>query len=354
MQDCHIVNVTTERNGNPRYWCKIHFANATAPGGKALQKCLKSNASQTRETEKLFLDPETLPGGIALWGALQPVYDTTNQNPVYGVHVHARETKEKNSKKIIDATFKQVDLKVGRDLLGDQWETITDDAAIAYFNTLAAGFTPSSICCKHCKRLHLDEGRFSVSLHTKHQCQYCGRDFFDTCPSIGNPIASIKKVFDDLEFERPVEKSKEIFCGRQSDFKGGVKIWASNPAAFWTQPWPELSGIHFHGFDEDGNRVIDETFGNFSLDGVTFSRKCMRVYMAQLQIPELSKKVKSIYCPKCHAPHFENTANAFTPHVEHECDACGFVFSENGEKILGNPIVEQLQQLTNTFRGTQS
>jgi hypothetical protein len=41
-------------------------------------------------TDVLELVPSAYPSGVALWGALPPVYDTTSLPVERGVHVHAR------------------------------------------------------------------------------------------------------------------------------------------------------------------------------------------------------------------------------------------------------------------------
>ncbi len=59
----------------------------------------------------LRLNPADYPGGIALWGALPAVYDTTQYSIESGVHVHAREVA--NGAKQIDGSFDTVDVLSG-------------------------------------------------------------------------------------------------------------------------------------------------------------------------------------------------------------------------------------------------
>ena len=51
----------------------------------------------------LLLDPTQYPGGIAIWGALPAVYDTSIAPQDSGVHVHARMVA--GGEKSIDETF---------------------------------------------------------------------------------------------------------------------------------------------------------------------------------------------------------------------------------------------------------
>lgn len=344
--ECDVVFVGRERNGTPRFWCRRHFASATSTNGEQLECCKKSNLTEIDEISRLNLNPDDFQGGFAVWGALPPAYNTSSEPEDFGVHVHARGVPDPKAKKEIDDTYKAIEVAVEKDLFGPRSELISTDVAVAYFVSLAFNLEPKVIHCSHCNRLHLDEGIYAVTPHRKHMCMYCGRDFYDDERAVGNPLIAIKNAFGDNEVHREVARSPERLEITQADFPGGIALWASNPAVFWTQPWPEKSGIHLHGYDGNCQRVEDETFGYLEIDGISFSPQTMRLYMAQRLIPKLWNALVSVDCPKCGQPHFDHGSLAAEPHREHECETCGEAFQAPSRKpTIANPIVKQLGQL---------
>lgn len=89
-QDCRIVCVGKRRDGRLRYWCLAHHADATAKYGKRAKQCRYAHIPQISPHETLTLDPSLYGGGVAIWGAVPPLYDTTRNPTEHGVHVHAR------------------------------------------------------------------------------------------------------------------------------------------------------------------------------------------------------------------------------------------------------------------------
>ena len=51
-----------------------------------------------------------------------------------------------------------------------------------------------------------------------------------------------------------------------------LMCWPSTPALFWSRDAPEIWGIHLHGFDAEGKRVIDDTYGSVYVDGKKLDR----------------------------------------------------------------------------------
>src|SRR5580704_2778853 len=100
---CHIVSVGKRRDGGTRYWCLKHKADATAKHGTPASACRTAHVPPIPREETLTLDLGGYAGGIALWGAAPPVYDTTTQPLDRGIHVHARVAMD--SKKELDQTF---------------------------------------------------------------------------------------------------------------------------------------------------------------------------------------------------------------------------------------------------------
>ena len=107
---CRIVSVGKRRDGGTRYWCVNHKADATAKYGHPDVKCRYADVPPIADEDRLNLDTSKYPSGIAIWGAVPPVYDTTSLPPDRGVHVHARS--KKGGAKVIDSTYRSVSLSV--------------------------------------------------------------------------------------------------------------------------------------------------------------------------------------------------------------------------------------------------
>ena len=100
---CRIVSVGKRRDGGTRYWCLLHKADATAKYGKPAKSCRASHIAPIRSEDILFLDIDRYKGGVALWGAVPAVYDTTRLPMERGIHVHARVSVD--SSKEMDYTY---------------------------------------------------------------------------------------------------------------------------------------------------------------------------------------------------------------------------------------------------------
>ena len=103
---CEIVPVGKRRDGGTRYWCLMHKADATAKYGKPAAKCRYADVPLITEDETLVLDIGAYAGGVACWGAVPPVYDTTSLPLDRGIHVHARD--KAAGKKQVDRTYRRV------------------------------------------------------------------------------------------------------------------------------------------------------------------------------------------------------------------------------------------------------
>jgi hypothetical protein len=105
---CRIGLVGKRRDGGSRYWCFEHKADATAKYGTRAKRCRYANVPIVVEDETLALDIDNFPGGVALWGAVPPVYDTTRRPLDRGIHVHARVVP--HGRKGIDRTYRRVEI----------------------------------------------------------------------------------------------------------------------------------------------------------------------------------------------------------------------------------------------------
>jgi hypothetical protein len=143
----------------------------------------------------------------------------------------------------------------------------------------------------------------------------------------------------------PAQRTTTI---RQRDFAGGLSIWGSNPAIVWTATRSEEEGIHLHAFDSTNKIVIDDTYSALNIDGVDLDPGMVRVYMAQSALPHIAGRVRSIFCVRCGAPHFDTNEYAFTPHEHHLCVHCGFEFRARSRfrKTIGNPACDAFAKLS--------
>jgi transposase-like protein len=342
---CKIVPVGRRRDGGTRYWCLTHHANATAKYGVAALKCVAANDVPISPEETLDLDFEKYPGGIALWGSVPAVYDTTTQSTDRGIHVHARRTK--NGLKDIDRTYRKLRIPLSGDLLSDGWVEVDEIDAINYMISGVFGFQTISVNCIYCGFPHLDRDWFSVHTHRRHQCHGCGRQFSDSVSGIGNPLANIRQLLG----AKPTAKIKapESMSLRQRDYPGGIQIWGSNPAIVWTSDEPEETGIHIHAFSSHEQKMpsVDDTYSKVTIDGVKLDANQVRTYMAQSSMPHLEGRIVDLVCPSCGESHFDQAEMAYTPHIDHECHSCETLFRSQTQikKTIGNPFVAVRREL---------
>ena len=300
------------------------------------------------ETATLDLTPSDYPGGVALWGSVPAVYDTTSRPVDRGIHVHARRTV--GGDKEIDRTYRRLRVPYPKDLLSGQWLEVDEVDAINFMVTTVFEFQTIAVACGHCGFPHLDRDWFAVHPHRRHQCHGCGRLFSDTGPGIGNPVSTLRNIIHPTEHRlanalRTIEVS-------QTKFPGGIQIWGSNPAIVWTSSFPEEVGIHLHCFDnpEDEYPSVDNTFSRVLIDDVELNAVQIRYYMAQSAMPHLEDRIISINCPSCGMAHFDTGELAYTPHIDHDCQACGASFRATSsiKKSIGNPFVSARLRLSAT------
>lgn len=342
---CNIFSVGKRRDGGTRYWCVAHHANATAKYGTPAAKCVAADDAPITADETLNLDFADYPAGVALWGSVPAVYDTTTQPTDRGIHVHARSVK--GAHKDIDQTYRRLRIPLKTDLLSDGWAEVDEIDAINYMVSGVFGLETVPVQCIYCGFPHLDRDWFAVHLHRKHQCHGCGRLFSDSAAGVGNPIASLRRMLG----AKPTKKSKapDSISIKQRDYPGGIQIWGSNPAILWTSHDAEMTGIHLHAFTSDEQEMpeVDETYAKVIIDGVKLDSEQVRTYMAQSAMPHLEGRIVELICPSCGEPHFEQGVHAFTPHMDHECHVCKSTFRAPGQlkKTIGNPFVGARKKL---------
>jgi hypothetical protein len=341
---CSIEQVGKQRNGKPRFWCSTHQAPATGRYGVRLSVC-EAAYRDTEYTDVLRLDPEQYPGGIALWGAVAPVYDTTGGEPEAGIHVHARPNS--GGRKAIDKTFEAVELQYSSDLFNSGKAVITRETAVNYYISQFLGRKIKHLYCIHCGELHLDAGFFAVKPHRRHLCHGCGKYFRDSERGVSNPIWLMRERIDASQTRHSLVRPDRTLDIRQADYPGGIQVWASNPALVWTADRPEEEGLHVHAFDAQGRYVIDDTFGEVRVNGELLNEEHIAHFMAQSALGYLKGKVLALHCPNCGHAHFDQGEQAFFPHVWHQCEGCGAKFHSPGRRRLcvSNPFVETKTRL---------
>jgi len=335
LERCDIVAVGKRRDGGTRYWCLRHRADGTAKYGKAARKCRAAHIPPMRDAEIFRLNMDEYKGGVALWGALPAVYDTTELPMDRGIHVHARRTAR--AKKEMDCTYRAVRVLSGQ--LPQDAMVVTELDAIYYMVTSVFGYRMRHITCPYCGWPHLDRDWFSVHPHRRHLCAGCGKHFRDTEIGIGNPIMALREAVQ-MRAHTTTSANRELKL-RQTDYPGGIQIWGSNPAFLWTSSDPEEEGIHVHAFGKNGGKPrIDETYDKVTIDGIRLDAAMVRVLMAQSALPSLKNRVQSIECPSCREPQFGVGQQAFTPTARHRCTRCGTEFRGPGRlrKTIANPL----------------
>ncbi|WP_020467999.1 hypothetical protein [Zavarzinella formosa] len=340
---CNVVAIEKRRDGKMRHWCLTHRADATAKGGTPAKKCRLAHRLPLSDEDIKPLDLDQYLGGVALWGAVPAVYDTTRRPMDSGIHIHARP--KPGSKKELDFTYRAVRL-VGKNL-PDNGIVVNEADAIYYMISSVFGFSMCFVTCTHCGWPHLDKDWFSVHPHRRHLCSGCGKHFYDSVRGIGNPIIGVQEACNaDEHGIEPAARKLDI---KQSEFPGGIQIWGSNPAFLWTQPKHEEEGIHVHAFlmDVQDEPEIDDTFSEVVIDGVRLDHRMVRVLMAQNVLPSLSGRVRSMECSKCGNSQFDAGEAAYVPATMHTCIDCGRQFPTRGQtkKTVANPLLAILNDL---------
>ena len=136
-----------------------------------------------RPSDTLTIDVDAYKGGVGIWGAVPPVFDTTTLPIDRGIHVHREEA---GGTKVIDNAYRRVRL-----LFGELDIEVNELDAIYYMVSKVFGKSPNEVLCKHCGKSHLDKDWFSVHPHKNHLSAACGKNFTDDKVAVGNPAARV-------------------------------------------------------------------------------------------------------------------------------------------------------------------
>lgn len=339
---CRIVAVGRRRDGGTKYWCLRHRADATARYGRPASQCRRAHISEPTPSQTTTIDTARYPGGIAIWGAVPPIYDTTTRPIDRGVHAHAREAS--SGKKIIDKTFRRVELvHEGKRYLIEELD------AIYFMVSRVFGLPVKFLVCDKCAHPHLDKDWFSVHPHKIHLCAGCGHKFRDTERAVCNPVGALAGATGLTP--PPCRRANREIELAQRDFGGGVRVWASNPAIVWSKDRPPESGIHIHAFKSklDEYPIIDDTYSSVIMDGYKLDEAQVRTYMAQQAMPHIAERVMYLRC-KCGTELFSEGEAAYTPTAEPRCGGCGQVVRSKSRlrKVIANPLLHTLVLLSHS------
>lgn len=343
--DCDIRPAGKRRDGKPRFWCHAHQASATGKYGIKLERC--EGAYRSLDSKKVLeLNPSDFDGGVALWGAVKPAYDSTGFEEAEGIHVHARDSAD-DSEKGIDETVDAVALEISVNLFEKRKVYVTSETAVSAYISRAIGHNLESLFCTYCGEPHLDSEWFAVKPHKRHLCHACGEIFVANRKGISNPLKGLRQIFQDSEATRSIRRAERSLKASVKDFPGGIQMWASNPALLWTAPRPEEEGIHFHGYASDkSTRLEDETFDEVVLDGLKISETQLRYFMAQKALAHLRGRIVHMVCD-CGEAYFDEQMDAFIPHSHHQCNSCGAKLSSptRMKKVVSNPFLATVEEL---------
>lgn len=295
--------------------------------------------------KRFRLDPTEFPGGIALWGAVEPVYNTASEPAERGIHVHARN--RLGGRKLIDQTFDAVELQVRRDLFNNERIVVTAETAVAFYISRFLERTVVGLFCPHCNTPHLDSDWYAVKPHRVHLCHGCNQLFRQETKGVSNPLQMVRHQLGiGNSLGGPVRAKADLDI-RQEAYPGGLQIWASNPALIWTSARREQAGIHVHGWKRPGVRPkLDGTFGRVRIDGIELNEDHLRVFMVQNSLIYLKGKIVELVCPSCGFSLFDRGDAAFQPKNTHRCDSCGTIFqTQRRRKVVSNPFVTTIKAL---------
>ncbi|MEO3405881.1 hypothetical protein AAFN85_18360 [Mucilaginibacter sp. CAU 1740] len=295
--------------------------------------------------KRLDLVPKDFPGGIAIWGALPAVFNSSAMiDEDDGVHVHARMTI--GGPKQIDETFDIVRIHIDSAESSSVYFDIDGTATANYNISTILKKNLKYLLCPSCNKVHTDIGILAVTYHTLHHCEHCGTAFLDKEPGISNSVMLLKEVCGDVLQDRividPVDRRLNV---KRKTFRGGMQMWGSNPAVLWTSPKFEEGGIHFHGFQKNSDLpTVDETFGTLIIDGLLLDPEMMRHLMVQKAMPFLTKYLDALVCPNCETDHFDTFDDAVNPHLIHTCEHCNCSFyAHSQEPCVSNPLIRTLK-----------
>lgn len=329
---CVIINEVKKRNGTAQWWCTTHAQEAGDPTGNALDACPGSWFDEVPSDRQLEIDAEG--GHFSVWGAVSAAI-TYGEVPVEqgGVHVHQRPSA--GGPKEVDGSYDIVKIRGENGAVVDV-ETM---AARAYSVSELTGQAMKAMKCPKpaCGFAHIDELKFATKPHVKHQCNGCGRNFWDSEPSISNPLATAADELGIAETPPPVRVTRPLDLA-SSDYSA-LAMWPSNRAILTNRTEPEDEGIHVHAWNEDGDLVLDETYWPVSLDGQRLGLDEMRALSVQRELAH-GAPITCLPCTSCGSSLLSPSSGWIEPQTTHECASCGAT-TKTRRRVFINPLADK-------------
>lgn len=277
---CDIVDAGKFRHGKERWWCRTH---QTYWGTKADHQSFAESGlircANHAQAMNYVVDPMVVNvnehASIGIWCSMPPALASNAIAPRRPkIHVHVR--KVEDEPKVIDQDFAAISLLYNKSLAlfsNDEITrvNITPPAAFDFMRALEDQREMTCIACGKCGFPHLDLGDFALKPHRKHFCGNCG---YDSTWSKGAIVSTpLKPLSDEMSKNNQFEWS-DSKLDMDGEYAGlPFQIWASTPAVLWTGSLPQQKGIHVHIFDPvKKERVVDETFGEVTLNGKKLDR----------------------------------------------------------------------------------
>jgi hypothetical protein len=276
---CDFVNAGKFRHGKPRWWCRTHQQHwGTKADYESYSQSDVMTCSNHGQVMNYVVAPYELNvadhAEVGVWCSM-PAALSTQTGPLAPraprIHVHVRA--QPGEPKTIDRDFDAIAMLYNQDLglftnPGITRVNITPPAAFEFERGLELGREMDCISCSQCGFPHLDLGDFAVRPHRKHFCANCGQDStWSTRPIVSTPLKLLhgQKPATYVDPDRILNLDEYAGCDYQ--------LWASTPAILWTGNRPQERGIDVHVRDpEKGNRVVDDTYSEVTLDGRKLSR----------------------------------------------------------------------------------
>ncbi len=275
---CDIVNAGKFRHGAERWWCRTHQVHwgtkadfATYKRSGVLQ-CANHNQHMNYVVSPFEID-FTKYAEVGIWCSMPAALSTKpirQRSP--NIHVHLRQDPD-DDLKMIDRDFGAIALLYhpDQDLFQADEITrinVTPPAAMEFVLALEENREMDCINCNKCGYPHLDLGDFARKPHRKHFCGNCGSDSVWSKEEIVS--TPLKPIHDQLANSTKYETPDRVL--NLDDYTGcDYDVWASTPAVLWTADRNQETGIHVH-IMENGERIVDDTFGTVEHKGKELSR----------------------------------------------------------------------------------
>lgn len=280
MLPCDFVHAGKFRMGTERWWCRTHQTHWGAKADlQAYDEFGEMRCANHDQRMNYVVGPLTLSlsdyAEVGVWCSMPAALSTFEvKKRAPRIHVHVRP--DAAGHKSIDSDFDAISILYSHDLglFGSNDITrvnVTPPAAFEFVRSLEVKRDMDCIDCSTCGYPHLDLGDFATTPHRKHFCGNCGRDStWSRGPIVSTPLQPLHDSFaKTLKYETPARTLN------LDDYPGcRYTIWASTPAIVWTAARPQEFGIHVHVF-KGGERVVDDTFGEVTLNGKKLERKAL-------------------------------------------------------------------------------